>query len=256
MSDRRARGDAARGGAPAATPFLEVRDLWKAFDMGTKSIEVLRGLSWSLERGAQVSVVGASGVGKSTLLQVLGTLDAPSRGQILYDGVDVTAMAPAELANFRNRSVGFVFQFHHLLPEFSAVENVAMPQLIRRVDRSAAMREATAMLDRVGLSQRRTHRPTEMSGGELQRVALARALVMKPEMLLADEPTGNLDPDTGQAVYELLFELNREMNIALVLVTHDQRLARRMPERYLLADGTLRRLAEQEQAFRAEDERD
>ncbi len=256
MSRTHSRSAAPRGGAGPDKPFLEVEDLWKVFEMGTKRIEVLRGLNWSLPRGAQVSVVGASGVGKSTLLQVLGTIDSPSRGRIRYDGVDVTAMSPAQVASFRNRSVGFVFQFHHLLPEFSAEENVAMPQLIRRTDRATALKEARAMLDRVGLSPRRNHRPAEMSGGELQRVALARALIMKPELLLADEPTGNLDPDTGQAVYELLFELNREMNIALVLVTHDQRLARRMPERYLLADGTLRRLAEQEQAFRAEDKRD
>ena len=236
-------------GAAAAPPFLEVRDLWKVFQMGPKRIEVLRELNWTLERGALASVVGASGVGKSTLLQVLGTLDAPSRGAICFDGVEVTRMTASDLARFRNSTIGFVFQFHHLLPEFSAEENVAMPALIRRIDRREALRRAREVLDWVGLGHRMTHRPGELSGGELQRVALARALVMKPELLLADEPTGNLDPDTGQAIFELLFQLNKEMGIAVVMVSHDQRLARRMPQRYLLEGGKLRRLAEDERAF-------
>ncbi len=236
----------------AAPPLLEVRDLWKVFEMGERRIEVLKGCSWSLPRAALASVVGASGVGKSTLLQVLGTLDAPSRGQILYDGVEVTRMTSSELARFRNQSIGFVFQFHHLLPEFTAEENVALPAMIQRVSRPEALRRARAMLDRVGLAERLGHRPAELSGGELQRVALARALVLQPELLLADEPTGNLDPDTGQAIYELLFELNRELGVAMIMVTHDQRLARRMPLRFLLANGTLRQLQEGERAFEAE----
>jgi len=238
---------------PAVSPpLLEVRGLWKTFEMGPKRIEVLRDRSWSLARGSLASVVGASGVGKSTLLQVLGTLDAPSRGAILFDGVEVTRMTSSELASFRNSMIGFVFQFHHLLPEFSAEENVAMPALIRRLDRQEAMRRAREVLRRVGLADRLEHRPGQLSGGELQRVALARALVMNPPLLLADEPTGNLDPDTGRAIHELLLQLNAELGIAVVMVTHDQRLARRMPLRFLLEGGQLRRMTGEERAFAAE----
>ncbi len=237
-------------------PFLEVRDLWKVFEMGHKRIEVLRGMDWTLDRGDLVSVVGASGVGKSTLLHVLGTLDEPTRGEILYDGVAVTGMSPSRLAAFRNRTIGFVFQFHHLLPEFTARENVAMPCLIHRMSRRESMSRAGEILERVGLGHRMDHRPGELSGGELQRVALARALVMRPELLLADEPTGNLDPDTGVAIYELLLELNRELGVALVMVTHDQRLARMMPRRFLLEGGRLRELAEHEEPFGPEAGRD
>ncbi len=200
---------------------------------------MLRGLDFDLEPGDMASVVGASGVGKSTLLQVLGTLDAPSAGTITFDGVDVTAMNATRLAEFRNREIGFVFQFHHLLPEFTALENAMMPGLILRQPRRLCAAQAAAMLARIGLADRLTHRPGELSGGEQQRVALARALLLRPRLLLADEPTGNLDTKTGREIHELFFELNRELGTTILIVTHNDELAQKTPRRLRMADGLI-----------------
>jgi len=216
---------------------LVVRDLWKVFEHGGRRIEVLRGIELDLAPGALVSIVGASGVGKSTLLHLLGTLDVPTRGQIVFDGEDVTALPPGKLADFRNSSIGFVFQFHHLLPEFTALENVMMPGLIARLSRKEASERAEAILVRVGLAERLTHRPGELSGGEQQRVALARALFLSPRLLLGDEPTGNLDSKTGQAMHDLFFELNHELGMTLLLVTHNNELAGRAYRKLRMIDG-------------------
>jgi lipoprotein-releasing system ATP-binding protein len=185
------------------------------------------------------SVVGASGVGKSTLLQVLGTLDAPTSGSISLDGIDITKMSPARLAEFRNREIGFVFQFHHLLPEFTALENAMMPGLILRLPRADAARRAAALLTRLGLADRLTHRPGELSGGEQQRVALGRALLLRPRLLLADEPTGNLDTKTGREMHDLFVELNREFGMTILIVTHNDELAAKTPRRLRMADGLI-----------------
>jgi lipoprotein-releasing system ATP-binding protein len=218
---------------------VDIQALRKSFIHGGRVIEVLKGIDLSIAAGDMVAVVGASGVGKSTLLQVLGTLDQPTSGSIRYDGTDVTRELPAALADFRNRTIGFVFQFHHLLPEFTAEENCAMPALIAGVSRSAAMERARGLLDRVGLSHRRTHRPGELSGGEQQRVALARALIMEPRMLLADEPTGNLDSATGEEIHRLVVDLNRERGMSMLVVTHNTDLAHRMPRRVRMVDGRI-----------------
>ncbi|HZA49648.1 MAG TPA: ABC transporter ATP-binding protein [Myxococcaceae bacterium] len=217
--------------------FLEVREIFKSYHLHGKRIDVLRGVSLDIEQGDLVSLVGASGAGKSTFLHVLGTLDAPSAGALSFAGRAVFEMNDAEVADFRNRTIGFVFQSHFLLPEFTALENVAMPALIRRVEKRTALGTARELLERVGLAARTEHRPGELSGGEAQRVALARALVLKPALLLADEPTGNLDPVTGAGITELLREVNRELGITAVVVTHNEELARSMPRRLRLAEG-------------------
>jgi len=224
----------ARGGAR-----VSVRGLSKTFEHGGRIIEVLRGLDFDLGPGDIASVVGASGVGKSTLLQVLGTLDVPTAGSITFDGIDVTSMTPTRLAEFRNREIGFVFQFHHLLPEFTALENTMMPGLILRMPRRLCAERAAAMLARIGLAERLTHRPGELSGGEQQRVALARALLLRPRLLLADEPTGNLDTKTGREIHELFFELNRELGTTILIVTHNDELAAKTPRRLRMADGMI-----------------
>ena len=216
-------------------PLLRVTDLSKSFPTGEGVIDVLRGAKLSVAEGERVAIVGESGVGKSTLLHILGTLDHPSTGSVRFRGEDVFAKPPDELAIFRNASLGFVFQFHHLLPEFSALENVMMPGLLRGVPN---MRErAAARLDEVGLSHRLEHPIGKLSGGERQRVAVARALVMDPALVLADEPTGNLDPETGDRVSELLLRMNETRGMALVVVTHNERLARRLGRIVTLIDG-------------------
>ncbi|HSI04881.1 MAG TPA: ABC transporter ATP-binding protein [Myxococcota bacterium] len=209
----------------------------KRYRKGGAVIDVLRGSSLVIRKGEVVSIIGASGAGKSTLLHTLGTLDLPDSGTIHYDGRDLTALSPSELADFRNRELGFVFQFHHLLPEFSALENVMMPALIRRQSRDEARERAMRALTDVGLAARVEHRPGELSGGEQQRVALARALVLDPPLLLADEVTGNLDEKTGEEIHELLFRLNATRGITLIVVTHNRGLADRMSRRLVLHDG-------------------
>jgi lipoprotein-releasing system ATP-binding protein len=218
---------------------VEIRQLRKAYDHGGQKLEVLRGIDLMVGAGEMVAVVGSSGAGKSTLLHVLGTLDLPSSGAVFYDGVEVTRMGPAALADFRNRTIGFVFQFHHLLPEFTAVENCAMPALIAGLGHGEATARSKKLLDRVGLGHRMTHRPGELSGGEQQRVALARALVMEPRVLLADEPTGNLDTHTGEDMHKLVVELNRDFGMTLVVVTHNPDFAARLPRRVRMVDGLI-----------------
>jgi lipoprotein-releasing system ATP-binding protein len=218
-------------------PALEVRNLFKSYFLHGKRIDVLRGVSMDVEAGELVSLVGASGSGKSTFLHVIGMLDAPAAGEIRFEGRDLFEMSEPAVADFRNRTIGFVFQSHYLLPEFTALENVAMPALIQRWERGSALRTARELLLRVGLEKRIDHRPGELSGGEAQRVALARALVLKPSLLLADEPTGNLDPVTGEGIHQLLREVNRELGITAIVVTHNEALAKSMPRRMRLVDG-------------------
>ncbi len=215
---------------------IDVVDLNKSYDHGGQIVSVLEHVNLSLSAGEMVAIVGASGVGKSTFLQVLGTLDLPTAGSIRFDGEEVTKMRPARLADFRNTKIGFVFQFHHLLPEFTALENTMMPGLINGQSRAQASKRATDMLKRVGLGHRVTHRPSELSGGEQQRVALARALFMRPSVVLADEPTGNLDRRTGEAIHKLFLELNTEFGSTVVVVTHNPDLAQLMPRRLRMAD--------------------
>jgi lipoprotein-releasing system ATP-binding protein len=220
-------------------PFLEVVDVFKSYFLNGKRIDVLKGVSVTIEQGELVSLIGASGSGKSTFLHVVGTLDLPAAGSMRFRGKSVFDMNDAELAEFRNTAIGFVFQSHYLLPEFSAVENVAMPALIRRQDKKAAFTRARELLDRVGLGHRAEHRPGELSGGESQRVALARALMLEPSLLLADEPTGNLDPATGEGIHALLREVNRDLGVTAIVVTHNEALARSLPRRLRLLGGAV-----------------
>ena len=221
-----------------AEALLRTIGLQKAYGAGNL-VEVLRGLDLTIERGERVAIVGESGAGKSTLLHLLGALDAPTAGQVLFNDVDLGQLDDARLAELRNAELGFIFQFHHLLADFTALENVMMPALIRGLSRTEAERSALAVLERVGLAGRLTHRPGELSGGEQQRVAVARAVVLGPRAVLADEPTGNLDQHTGEGVAQLLIDLNREQGITLVVVTHSQRLASQMDRTLELRDGRL-----------------
>lgn len=220
-------------------PPLSCHGLVRHFREQRRELEVLRGVDLTIAAGERVAVVGASGSGKTTLLQLLGGLDTPTRGWVELNGENFSAMPPAERGIRRNRHIGFVYQFHHLLPEFSAVENVAMPLLIRRSPTSEALAGARELLEQVGLAERLSHRPAKLSGGERQRVAVARALITRPSVVLADEPTGNLDPESGEQVFELLLELNRDTGAALVVVTHDLKRARRMDRVLALRDGRL-----------------
>jgi lipoprotein-releasing system ATP-binding protein len=220
--------------------FITATDVHKSYVVGTTKLPVLRDLSLSVEKGEMVAIVGASGVGKSTLLHVLGGLDAIDSGAIAIGDADIRSMRPDDLTSFRNRHVGFVFQFHHLLPEFTALENAGMPMRIAR--REAAEREgrATALLERVGLGERLTHKPGMLSGGEAQRVAIARALVMEPSLLLADEPTGDLDEHTAESLHDLLREMHRERGLTSIIATHNPRLASACDRVLRLEDGKLR----------------
>ena len=216
---------------------IELRGLIKTFRHNGNQVEVLAGVDLDIRQGETLAVVGASGVGKSTLLHILGTLERPSAGKVNWEGADVFSLDDRSLAAFRNRKVGFVFQFHHLLAEFNALENVMMPALIARLPQPAAREQAEAILVRVGLKERLTHRVSTLSGGEQQRVAVARALVLQPEVLLADEPTGNLDPKSGARVQELILELNRERGLTSVIVTHNLEMARILDRQITLLDG-------------------
>ncbi len=206
---------------------------------GPVQLPVLNGVDLDIRQGEMLAIVGASGVGKSTFLHILGALDRPTSGKIFYGNSDIFTLNANQIAAFRNEHVGFVFQFHHLLPEFSALENVLMPALIRRMDRAEAVERATAILSDVGLSGRLHHRPGELSGGEQQRVAVARALMLGPDVVLADEPTGNLDSHTGEAVHDLLLSINKRKNITFVIVTHNDKLAIRADRVLRMAEGKL-----------------
>jgi lipoprotein-releasing system ATP-binding protein len=217
--------------------YIQVQQLFKSFGNGAKRVEVLKGIDLTFSRGEKAAIVGASGVGKTTLLHILGTLDRPTKGKVLYEGEDILILNERKLALFRNREIGFVFQFHHLLPEFNALENTMMPCLIQGMPKKEAMLRAEAILTLVGLKERLSHKPGELSGGEQQRVAVARALVLEPKALLADEPTGNLDTKTGESVFELLQELNQIKGITLIVVTHNLKLAGQLPRQIHLVDG-------------------
>jgi len=224
--------------ATTQTPVkIELRGLVKTFRHNGNQVEVLTGVDLDIRQGETLAVVGASGVGKSTLLHILGTLERPSAGKVRWEGEDVFALDDRSLAAFRNRKVGFVFQFHHLLAEFNALENVMMPGLIGRLPQPVARERAEAILVRVGLKERLTHRVSTLSGGEQQRVAVARALMLEPEVLLADEPTGNLDPKSGARVQELILELNHERGLTSVIVTHNLAMARILDRQITLLDG-------------------
>ena len=218
---------------------LECRQLGKIFGDGDVALCILEGVDFTINSGERIAIMGASGSGKSTLLHLLGGLDEPSSGEISMAGKLLTSLSPVQLGRLRNKTLGFVYQFHHLLPEFTALENVAMPLLVRGIRPALAKQQAAALLDRVALSSRLSHKPGEMSGGERQRAAIARALVTRPACVLADEPTGNLDRQNAEQAFELMLELNRELDTSVLVATHDPMIAERMDRVIHLEDGKL-----------------
>ena len=219
--------------------LLELNDIHKSFTHNEHLIGVLKGIDLNVNPGDSISIIGASGVGKSTLLNVMGTLEPPTKGTVRFDNQDVNRLDGSALCELRNREIGLVFQFHHLLPEFDALENTLIPALIARSRKKEAARKAEEILIKVGLKERMKHRMGELSGGEQQRVAIARALIMAPRLLLADEPTGNLDRNTGEGIMDLLLRLNEEEGLALIVATHNQQLAERMSQRLEILDGRI-----------------
>lgn len=219
--------------------LLACTNISKQYQEDAAPVNVLQNVNFSIHVGEQVAILGSSGSGKSTLLHLLGALDTPTSGQVLFNGQNIFDYSDTQQAKFRNQSLGFVYQFHHLLPEFSALENVAMPMLIGKTAPKIAAQKATKILAKVGLSHRLEHKPTQLSGGERQRVAIARALVMEPALVLADEPTGNLDHHSGEGIYQLLRELREQMQTSFVVVTHDTVLAKKLDRVLVLSDGVL-----------------
>ncbi|MCS6176399.1 lipoprotein-releasing ABC transporter ATP-binding protein LolD [Shewanella baltica] len=224
--------------------LLQVQSVSKSYHDGAVTTQVLSNVDLQVFKGEQLAIVGSSGSGKSTLLHIMGTLDEPTAGKVLLLGEDLYQVSSTRQAQIRNQDLGFIYQFHHLLPEFTALENVAMPAFIQGKDRKLALADAKALLERVGLGHRMTHIPAELSGGERQRVAIARALINKPKLVLADEPTGNLDANSGDAVYELIRELAEQLGTAFVVVTHDHKLAARMDRQLMMKNGFLQLAAE------------
>ena len=223
-------------------PVLECRNVVRRFNEGASVLEVLHGVNLVVQAAERVAIIGTSGSGKTTLLQIMGGLDDPDEGEVLVNGKSMHGTDESAKGDLRNRYIGFVYQFHHLLREFTAEENVAMPLLIRREPKAAALESARALLDRVGLGERLQHKPGELSGGERQRAAVARALITRPRLVLADEPTGNLDSGNGGHVLDLMLELNQELQTSLIIVTHDHSVAERMDRTFVLEDGILRAL--------------
>ena len=220
-------------------PYIQVKDISKTYDMNQKRVAAIKGLTFDIAQGELVTIVGASGAGKSTLLHILGALDHPTKGKVFYQGIDLFSLSEVELSDFRNHKIGFIFQFHYLLPEFTALENTMMPSLIRGHKKDKAMEEAEEILVTVGLKDRLHHTQGELSGGEQQRVAVARALTLKPEIILADEPTGNLDSRTGEEIFDLLLSLNQQLKITMLVVTHNESIASKMPRRITMLDGLI-----------------
>jgi lipoprotein-releasing system ATP-binding protein len=219
--------------------MITVTDLHKSFVIGEHQLEVLKGINLTIARGELIAIVGASGAGKSTMLHILGLLDRPTKGTVLYEGTDLFQLSETDQADFRNRRIGFVFQFHHLLPEFTALENACMPALIQRREPAEIEKEAVAILEEVGLGARLHHKPGELSGGEQQRVAVARALLQKPDLVLADEPTGNLDTHTGDALFGLMRDLNKTRGTTFVIVTHNDKLSAQADRIVHMQDGQI-----------------
>lgn len=219
--------------------MIDVVDLYKSFPMGGRELVVLNNINLHIKRGELIAIMGASGAGKSTLLQILGTLDRPTKGTVSFDGQNLFTLTEHEQAEFRNKRVGFVFQFHHLLPEFSALENACLPAMIQKRDMADVVGEATKLLGEVGLADRLHHKPGELSGGEQQRVSVARALMQQPDLVLADEPTGNLDSHTGDALFTLLRQLNRSRGTTFVIVTHNDKLSSQADRIVSMQDGMI-----------------
>jgi len=225
--------------SPSTPVLLEAKNIHKSFVMGTQTVEVLKGIDLDIYRGEMLAMIGASGAGKSTFLHIMGTLDQPTQGTVLYAGQNVFTFSEQSLAAFRNQRLGFVFQFHHLLPEFTALENTYLPAMMQKRPRGPAVEEAATLLSEVGLANRLHHKPGELSGGEQQRVAVARALIQNPDIVFADEPTGNLDTKTGETLFELLQSLNQKRHTAFVIVTHNEHLSQRVDRLIHMQDGRI-----------------